>query len=593
MNVKGNKYRVVKVSSYGAKGDGYTDDGPAVLKAYEDAISAGGNAILEFDSGKKYFLGEYKQRWHYFKIDKIKNLTIDGNGSEIILTNKNNMLQIKDSKNIAIKNLFIDHSQSTYIQGVIVNVNPRNLTFDLKIDAPALGYMIPPVEFVDPDNPKDTTWTILNDFKYTGGQHGIIFDEDGTKRATINIETKDIDTPEGLAMNHFRAISITKLSEDTYRFDLRNGNRNQVSQLKKGYRVTYGMYQTLKMIKSLTSGELDETDLLPIANINIIDTADVMMDNITIYSSMGKGIYLRGNSGKITLTGVNIIRKPGTDRLLSTMSDGIHAQRNRAAVLMENCRIEFTGDDAMAIPMNNHDPVINYLNNNTLVMWLKGTKVGDEFIFVNFNDKQLLGRAKVQKIKIKSETGVLNEEIRFEDLDDLTVAEVTFDKDIIGIMPCSTWYPALENTWAINTSQYASGTTIRNCRFVSCIRNSLIIKGANVILVNNTFDGTPGGATAINISVTGENIYACGNTINGYIEFGISASTPAALKLIDGVSLSNNIIDMNNRFNSVDIKGINLVNINNYKLDKNSVSMPENLRRQAISIINSKAAAAQ
>jgi hypothetical protein len=223
-------------------------------------------------------------------------------------------------------------------------------------------------------------------------------------------------------------------------------------------------------------------------------------------------------------------------------------------------------------------------------MWLKGARNGDEYIFFNHKKKQFSGKAKVQKIRILNETGMVKEEIRDEDTDDLTVAEITFDSDLQDITTCSVWYPEGES-WAINTSQTASGTMIKNCKFISCLRSSLLIKGSDVIIEENEFNGSPGGANAVSVSFTGDNITITKNKINGYIQTGIKIHAPElkGYNLINNINVSDNTIDMNNRFGSIDIQGISMNRVNNYKSDNNRIVMPEGLEKQDCSIANSTA----
>ena len=69
---------VFHVSTFGAKGDGTSDDGPAIRKAVAAAIKAGPGSKVVF-AKKRYRLARTKQNYH-ISLNGVTGLTIEGKG---------------------------------------------------------------------------------------------------------------------------------------------------------------------------------------------------------------------------------------------------------------------------------------------------------------------------------------------------------------------------------------------------------------------------------------------------------------------------------------------------------------------------------
>ena len=72
------------------------------------------------------------------------------------------------------------------------------------------------------------------------------------------------------------------------------------------------------------------------------------MRNISVYASQSLAVGSVA-SDRITVDGMIVERRPGTDRLLSTNSDGVHCQQNLRGPIIENCRFESMADDSVNI----------------------------------------------------------------------------------------------------------------------------------------------------------------------------------------------------------------------------------------------------
>ena len=108
-----------RVKNYGAKGDGKTDDGPAIQKAFDAAKKHAGPSAVVFEK-KHYLLGDNPNAWHYFVLAGCKDLVIEGNGATLVCSDANLGFHFIGGKNITVRGLTLDVTAPRVTQGKIV-----------------------------------------------------------------------------------------------------------------------------------------------------------------------------------------------------------------------------------------------------------------------------------------------------------------------------------------------------------------------------------------------------------------------------------------------------------------------------------------
>lgn len=293
---------VFTVEHYGAKGDGVTDDGPAIRKAVSDAVALGKPAKVTFAPKKSYYLA-YDPSTPSLQIDNAQDLEIDGKGATLLLEAPESAFSLSKSVRCTVRNLTIDYPKLPYTQGTIVGVDPASTSFDLALmpgyDLPAAG-------------PADTWWVSI--LGPTG--HGL--------KLTV-----------GDAL-FLQSVEPVAGKDRTYRVTLKAPWAGQVHNIAIGDRSFLPTQAGLERFKH---GALFSTN----------ETTNTLLENITIYTSPGLSILLYYNVGKVTIRGVKIINKPGTDRVMSSRSDGIHCAGNVVGPTIENCVFEGLMDDSINI----------------------------------------------------------------------------------------------------------------------------------------------------------------------------------------------------------------------------------------------------
>ncbi|HOV83786.1 MAG TPA: glycosyl hydrolase family 28 protein [Paludibacteraceae bacterium] len=248
-----------------------------------------GKYILNLSAGPYLFSG-------------LKDVTIEGNGSEIICDKQTRAFTFNLCENIIIKNLCIDYQPLCFTQGRIVSISEDKMQWDIKI---LPGYPV----------------------KNVSNRKLQLFDPE-----TLELKKNFYTIYE----NNFTLIPIGTYSDSTFRI------------IKKK-----PMYPALENI-----GDLVVLDVFADGNtlphtIYLGSCKNIHFENVTIYGSNSFSFFetdCENNSYHYC----KIIRKKndpnvGFPRLRSGNADGIHSKHATIGPTIVNCRIEHNGDDCIAI----------------------------------------------------------------------------------------------------------------------------------------------------------------------------------------------------------------------------------------------------
>ena len=122
---------VLNAADFGVKGDGKTDDGPAIGRAVVAAMEQ--QATLRFESGKTYYIGSTDRSAGPFSSPFAMNgadgVTVDGGGSVFRFAPGINYFALTSNKDIRFCNMKLDLSVSPYLVGTVKAVNGANVTY--------------------------------------------------------------------------------------------------------------------------------------------------------------------------------------------------------------------------------------------------------------------------------------------------------------------------------------------------------------------------------------------------------------------------------------------------------------------------------
>lgn len=407
------------VSDYGAMGDGVTDDLDAIQEAVKDFAADPLPATLHFEDKVYRCLGGGK----LLEFTGAKDKTILGNGAEMLIEPRILGVQILDSDNILIKDIKFDYDPLTWTQGTIKNIDETNKKFSLEIDT---GYPIPTDNYRDVGRPHP--W-------------GMIWEASGynIKNSLVWIDAS------------------TKLTNNTVELTLKSNSHSALDDMQLNDRFTIDVYGV--------GGTLN----------NIRGSKNITCENLTFYSARSLMFGIIENEGEIRMNGVQIRRRPGTDRLISGYRDGFHCKKNKQGPIIENCYIDGICDDAINLSGSYYYVTGKSSSTQFQMDDASSFSVGDTLLFVDMKNGIDLG-----KTIVAATSG----------------NDVTTVSAIEGVVAGA----VLEEntTFVMNLNKSNSGYIIRNNTFGGQRRYAMLIRSPNGLIENNIGTNLDGGIILTN-----------------------------------------------------------------------------------------------
>ncbi len=253
-----------------------------------------------------------------FDMEGAQNVTIDGNGAELIFRDRLTPFVLRNCKHITLRNFTIDFPFSRYCQGSVAHSDESGFT--LLIDKELFKASV--------DLEGHIVFHIGTDSFSTSERPVLLANEVFGKSPWDYIFAGDCLMPaEGLAAG-FIQTDAQQIDDDNVRFIYRSGSR----------RLTYPIGETLLFCCE------------PRENINIFmdQCEDVKLENIRIYRGGGMGIVAH-MTRDIEMDGVRIEVRPDRNECRSTTADGMYFVQCSGMVSIHDCAILDTLDDALNI----------------------------------------------------------------------------------------------------------------------------------------------------------------------------------------------------------------------------------------------------
>ncbi len=142
-NTTEKKMQVYDITDYGAIADGSTDCRPAMSKLLED-LGNSENATIIFPKGNYYletgiYPGHTGSFGSLFNISQLKNLTIDGKGSELIFGGIKGVFHFTGCENVRIQDFSIDWKRPPFSVGEVVSSEDGSFVVEVFDEYPVEG----------------------------------------------------------------------------------------------------------------------------------------------------------------------------------------------------------------------------------------------------------------------------------------------------------------------------------------------------------------------------------------------------------------------------------------------------------------------
>lgn len=297
--------RVLWAHQFGAVGDGRTDDAPALRSALAAATRAGTGATLSLRPGT-YRLASSGPAGYALDVSAARDLRLSGSGSTLVVANPElGCLRVVGSTGFRVDDLTIDYNPHPSVHAVLLAINVAEGSVDVLV--PDAGPTWDDAAFARSITSSQTA------------NFGAVFDP-ATRRLRAGVS------------DHFRADSVQRLSGRTFRLWL--VGRRVPPRWQTGDRLVYLVRAHGHALSLYRSPQ-----------------ASVHRVSVQAANSVAFAIF-QSDAARITESRVG--RPPGSDRLVSTNADAVHAQGCRRGPLVEGCSFEGMMDDgfnAYAQPM--------------------------------------------------------------------------------------------------------------------------------------------------------------------------------------------------------------------------------------------------
>lgn len=448
--------KVYEISAFGLKANSSKNASPVLQKALakiKAEYKEGEKVILRFPEGRyefhekgaavrEYYISNHDQtnpKKVGIALEDMKNLTLDGQGSEFVFHGRMLPVSLLRSENCLLKNFSIDFENPHIAQVKIVENDPQD------------GIVFEPAPWVDYRIAKDSIFEAYGEGWTMRHSWGIAFDGD-TKHLVYN--TSDIGCP-------------TKGASEV-------APRRIHAPGWKDARLVPGTVVAMRGWGRPTPGIFLSHDV------------NTTIENVKVHYAEGMGL-LAQLCENITLEKFGVCLKGDADpRYFTTQADATHFSGCKGKIVSCNGLYEGMMDDAINVH-GTYLKVVKRVDDRTLVgRYMHGQSwgfewgcPGDEVQFIRSNTMELIGKQnKIISIRPydKEQTEGAREFL------------ITFQEPVDQVINEQSGFGIENFTWTPEV--LFSGNVIRNNR----ARGSLFSTPRKTIVENNLFDHTSGAA---------------------------------------------------------------------------------------------------
>lgn len=368
-----------------------------------------------------------------FPIIDQSDLTILGNGANIVLHGVMMGAVVHNSGNITLRDLSFDWAKPFYAQARVIEVDEAKSSFTLTFDASE--------RFKVANN--DLVFQREEADYYIGSNFWF---DDRTRAPVYHLEKKMNRHWNPYQQPHY---TIEDQGERRVRVT------NTIDSLPE-----VGWYFIAKWRNKPNINRTAPA-------IHIQGSTNTRIKDVAIYSAAGMGI-IGEKSENIALTAVKVTTTPGSDRVVSTTADATHFVNCKGSVSIENCTFQNCLDDGLNIH-GNYVTVAKKVNDSTLIAEV-----------VHIQQKGFVFAEKGDTLHI------VHPETLLPIATPIVVKEYRSINDSFFEMTSTTILPDLENGYGLDNRTWVADLHMQDCRVErNWARGVLVKTGGKVLLENN------------------------------------------------------------------------------------------------------------
>ena len=349
---------VLRAEAFGVKGDGVSDDGPAIQRMLDAAVATDSPVRLEFRPKGTIRIESAPDRYA-FRFHGASHVTLDGGGSTFLLGPRVRFLRLTHSSHVTVRNLNIDFDPLPFVDGTISAASAAERYVDVRLSSDAQE---PPIGGPTKEDGEQAFFAML----WYDGAYGLLSRHYWTERIEPGLRPKTVRV---FATDRFRQFG-----------DIEPG-KWRISLPVPGIAHRYG----------------------PGACMDIRDNDTVTVKDVELWSAPWFGFHVIRNRGEVAFRRVHIRPRPGSGRLTSTWRDGFHVKGNRGKLLWEDCVLSGMNDDAFNI--STHCSRVRKMISPTELVVLQAFPLnpmpwheGATFTAADFDSRTLLGTARIVNV---------------------------------------------------------------------------------------------------------------------------------------------------------------------------------------------------
>jgi hypothetical protein len=441
---------IVYLRDYGAITNDGIDDVRAIKKALMDCKTDGAKKLV-FEKGQYDFFPTFaEERYCFisnndeglkriaFDLKDINNLTIDGQGAQLMFHGFISPFVVEDSQNIKFENFSIDYSRTFHSESIILGYDADGMDVEIREGFPFKVYR-GTLLFTDGQKQEGELTTVSKSVTY-GSSHMLEYDTE--KRETAY------------------------MVKDFYFSDINGFPAKELGGRKVRIRVP-GLTGTIGNTMVFGPNHRKHPSFV------VSDSRNIDFYNVTIYHSGGMGI-LGQRSHNITVDECKVT--PSNGRMISATADATHFVNCTGKIALTNNLFENQKDDATNIH-GIYVQVIEKSADDKIIVQLKHQQQhGFDFMKPGMELELVRGKSMITyDTAIVKHVNRINKE----------VTEVTFDKNLPANLEIGDAVAEVRDYPEI----LISGNIIRNNR----ARGMLLNCRGKTVVENNTFH-SPGAA---------------------------------------------------------------------------------------------------